>query len=140
MSTTYIFNTPTNSMNFYTKSSARVNVGGTVNAYTDSNTLSFGITGVLDVTLEGAKITTNTPLMVALSGSFSLSGEWQGGLKFKYTGMGSEQSTAEAESALAKTKSALADVRQSKARLVSEATSLANRAVELGLYDFSIVP
>jgi hypothetical protein len=128
-------------MNFYTKTSARVYAGGTINAYADSNTLTVGATGLLDVTLAGAKIATNTPLMLAISGSFSFSAEWQAGaLQFKYVGMEIEQSTAQTDSTLVATKSALSEVRSSKTDLVTEATALVNRGVDLGLYDWMISP
>ncbi len=129
MSTTYQFNVPTNSMTFYTKSSARLYVGGSITANTDSNTLTEGLTLALDATLLGAKVTQNTPLMLALTGSLSFSAEYSAG-KFKYTGVGSEQSTAETDDALAATKSALAEVNQSKADLKRDVTSLALRAVQ----------
>lgn len=140
MSNTYQFNVPTNSMTFYTKSSAKAYLGGSITANTSSNTLSLGVTGVLDVTLAGAKITTYTPLMLTLSGSLAYSAELQRGFKFKYTGIGSEQSTAETDSALASTKSALADVRSSRADLEFEPFSLANRAADLEKYRVSVIP
>ncbi len=129
MSTTYQFNVPTNSMTFYTKSTARLYAGGSITANTDSNTLTEGLTAVLDVTLAGAKITQNTPLMLALTGSLSISAEYSAG-KVKYTGVGSEQSTAETDDALAATKSVLAEVKQSRTELKRDVTSLASRAVQ----------
>jgi hypothetical protein len=137
---TYQFNTPTNSMTFYTKSSMRFYAGASIAANTSSNTASVGVTGVLDATLLGAKVTTFTPLMLTLSGSLAISAELQSGFKFKYTGIGCEQSTAETESALAETKSALADVQNTAMSLESEPFSLANRAADLIKSGISVVP
>ncbi|MGQ3026812.1 MAG: hypothetical protein ACT7A5_05645 [Ferrovibrionaceae bacterium] len=137
---TYQFNTPTNSMTFYTKSSMRFYAGASTTANTSSNTVSVGVTGVLDATLLGAKITTFTPLMLTLSGSLAYSAELQSGFKFKYTGIGCEQSTAETESALAETNSALADVKNTMVSLETEPFTLANRAADLIMSGISVVP
>lgn len=131
MVTEYKFNTPTNSTTFYTKSSTRFYAGGSITANTDSNTLSLALSGLLDVTLAGAKIATNTPLMLALSASLALTWEWQGGVNFKYTGIGSEQSTAEMDNALAKTHTALSNAEYGVAKVKERATELANTAIDL---------
>lgn len=140
MTTTYQFNTPTNSMTFYTKSSVRVYAGGSIAVNTDTNTLSVGVTGLLDVTVAGAKINTYTPAMLTLSGSLAYSAEIQRGFKFKYTGIGSEQSTAETESALASTQSSLADVQQTVNWFQYDPFTLANRAAQLEQHRLSVIP
>lgn len=131
MVTEYKFNTPTNSTTFYTKSSTRFYAAGSMTANTNSDTLSLGLTGLLDATLLGAKIATNTPLMLALSASLSLAWEWQGGTSFKYTGIGSEQSTAEMDNALASTHAALSNAQYSLTKLEERTTELSNVAFDL---------
>lgn len=131
MVTEYKFNSPTNSTTFYTKSSTRFYAAGTISANTDSNTLSLGLTGLLDATLLGAKIATNTPAMLALSASLSLAWEWQGGTNFKYTGIGSEQSTTEMDNALAKTHTALSNAEYGMTKIKDRVTELANTAIDL---------
>lgn len=138
MTTEYKFNTPTNSTTFYTKGSTRFYAAGTISANTDANTLSLGMAGLLDVTLAGAKIAVNTPLMLALSASFALTWEWQGGANFKYTGIGVEQSTAEMDNALAKTATALSSAESGLARLEERAATLANSAVDVSQNAISV--
>jgi hypothetical protein len=138
MTTEYKFNTPTNSTTFYTKSSTRFYAAGTISANTDSNTLSLGMSGLLDVTLAGAKITVNTPLVLALSASLALTWEWQGGTNFKYTGIGAEQSTVEMDNALAKTGAALSTAEQGLVKLEERSAALANSAVDVSQNAISV--
>lgn len=137
MVTNYKFNTPTNSTTFYTKSSTRFYAAGSITANTNSDTLSLGLTGLLDVTLIGAKIAVNTPLMLSLSASLALSWEWDG-TKVKYTGIGAEQSTAEMDNALATTGSALANAEYGLAKLQDRVTELGNTAIEVSQSDISV--
>ncbi len=134
MTTQYKFNSTT----FYTKSSTRFYAAGTISANTDSNTLSLGMAGLLDVTLLGAKIATNPPAMLALSASLALTWEWQGGTNFKYTGIGAEQNTAEMDNALAKTQTALSNAEYGLAKLEDRVTDLANTAIDLSQNAISV--
>ncbi len=137
MGTEYKFNTPTNSLEFFKKSSFRVYAGGQITANTNSETLTIACSGMMDVTLAGLKVNTNTPLMLTLSGSL-FSWEWKNS-EMTYTGTKATPVLAWASNTAAATVSAMADFRNALMSSSSSDTTMQNNVLESGL-GISIVP
>jgi len=137
MSTEYKFNTPTNSLEFFKKSSFRVYAGGQITANTNSETLTFACSGMMDVTLAGLKINTNTPAMLTLSGSL-ITWEWKNS-EFTYTGTKATPVRAWASNAAAATVAAMAEYRNALMSSSSSDATMQNHVLETG-YGIAIIP
>ncbi len=137
MGTEYKFNTPTNSLEFFKKSSFRVYAGGQITANTNSETLTLACSGMMDVTLAGLKINTNTPLMLTLSGSL-ITAEWKNS-EFTYTGTKATPVLAWASNAAAATVSAMADFGNALMSSSTSETTMQNNVLASGL-GIAIIP
>lgn len=137
MGAEYKFQSATNSLEFFKKSSARVYAGGTISANTNSETLTIACSGMMDVTVAGLKVNTNTPAMLTLSGSlFTL--EWKT-TEMQYTGTRMTPVVAWARNTAASTKAALTEYRNSLTSSSNSDATMNNLVLESGL-GIAIIP